>query len=144
MSSSLSCCISTMGISLAPMKGLSSAFSENISCTDLMPNLQKALYRYLLSEWIDIPGRGDGIKKGLAMSDVWGIVVMPESVIEPDLTGSWEPIVHISFQLCIQWYYLSSLESTTTDVFAPWKWANITGQSFFPLQWASLPAHPSL
>lgn len=68
---------------------------------------------------------------------------MPESVVEPNLSGSWEPIVHISFQLYIQCYYLSSLESTTVEVFAPWKLANTTSQSFFFLspvsQFTSIP-----
>lgn len=59
----------------------------------------------------------------------WGIVSTPESVVEPHLTSSWEPIVHISFQLCIHWRYLRSLESTTVEAFALWKLANTTGQS---------------
>lgn len=49
-------------------------------------------------------------------------------VLELVCTGLWELILHISFQLYVQWYHVGSLKLNMVEVLTPWKSANSANQ----------------
>lgn len=43
--------------------------------------------------------------------DMFGCWVLGWGVLEPSWTGSWEPAVHVSYQLHVQWHQVGKLKS---------------------------------